>query len=339
MIVYHNFSLLPYNTFQLDIKTDSFIEFNSAEELKNILVSPLLLSSPNLMVIGRGSNLLFLDDFKGTILHSGIKFIKKIGENSEFVFLEVGSGIIWDDFVQFCVENGYQGIENLSGIPGEVGAAAVQNIGAYGVEIQEMIEKVNVVEIHSAKIHEFSNAECQYGYRKSIFKKELKGKLVVTSVIFRLNKKSAYKLDYEGLEKEVHTKGEINLKNIRQAILDIRSRKLPDYKKFGNAGSFFVNPIISKENFQKLQKNYPNIPHYTISEKEEKISAAWLIEQCGWKGKQIGQVKIHEYQPLILINCGNASGKEIAQIANQIQASVKDKFQIELQPEVNYIYS
>ncbi len=331
-----NASLLAYNTFGVDVKADYFIEYESVTELQSLLQSDIVKSNP-VFHIGGGSNLLFMNDFKGVILHSAIKFITKIAEDDKFVQLEVGAGVVWDDFVAYCVENGWGGVENLSLIPGETGASAVQNIGAYGVEVQDVILEVKTVDMETSVVRTFSNIDCSYGYRESVFKKELKGKCVVTSVVFRLDKKPEFKLNYQHLEEEVLKNGVVNLRNIRQTIIAVRESKLPDPKISGNAGSFFMNSVIPKQQFLDLQAVYPHMPHYYVSETEEKVPAGWLIDQCGWKGKQIGNAGVHDKQALVLVNKGGATGAEIVYLAEQIQASVKEKFGIELRPEVNYI--
>lgn len=336
MNIQQNISLKPYNTFGIDAKTKYFAEYNSAKELKGLLQSEILKKNRYLH-IGGGSNLLFLNDFDGIILHSKINMIETIKDNDDFVWLRAGSGVVWDDFVAFCVENNWCGVENLSLIPGEVGASAVQNIGAYGVEVKDTIENVETIEIGTLANRTFTNEECKYDYRKSIFKGEMKGKYIVTYVTFKLKKKADYQLDYQHLKSSVTQRGEINLKNIRNTIISIREEKLPDPKIAGNAGSFFMNPIISKEKFIELQQKHPNIPHYNVSETEEKIPAGWLIELCNFKGKQFGNVGVHKNQALVIVNFGNASGNEVAELAQQIQNSVKEKFGIEILPEVNYI--
>jgi len=336
MIIKENISLLSYNTFGIDAKADYFIEYSSVEELQTALKSEIVKSN-RLLHIGGGSNLLFMKDFKGVILHSAINFIKKVSEDADTVMLEAGAVVNWDDFVAYTVENGWGGVENLSLIPGEVGASAVQNIGAYGVEVQDVIIEVNAVEIETGESKIFSVEDCQYGYRESIFKKELKGKYIITSVVFKLQKQAQFKLNYQHLEAEVLKNGDINLQNIRQTIIAVRESKLPDPKIFGNAGSFFMNPVISKAHFNELLAQYPQMPHYFVSETEEKVPAGWLIDQCGWKGKQIGNAGVHDKQALVLVNKGGATGAEIVYLAEQIQASVKSRFGIELRAEVNYI--
>lgn len=290
-----------------------------------------------MLPIGSGSNLLFIGDFKGVVLHSAINMVEKIGEDKDAVYMEVGSGVGWDHFVDRCVENGWGGIENLSLIPGEVGASAVQNIGAYGVEVQDVIVTVNTVEIEMGRVLSFSNNECQYGYRNSIFKTQLKGKYIVTSVVFRLDKTPMFNLNYQQLEEEVRKTGDVDLKTIRNTIIALRESKLPDPKVCGNAGSFFKNPVMPKQHFNDLQTTYPSVPHYVVSDTEEKVPAAWLIEQCGWKGKTLGNAGVHDKQALVLVNRGGATGAEIAFLAEQIQHSVREKFGIELQPEVEYV--
>lgn len=336
MIIKENISLLSYNTFGIDAKANYFIEYSSVEELQTALKSEIVKSN-RLLHIGGGSNLLFMKDFNGVILHSAINFIKKVSEDADTVMLEAGAVVNWDDFVAYTVENGWGGVENLSLIPGEVGASAVQNIGAYGVEVQDVITEVNAVEIETGELKIFSVDDCQYGYRESIFKKELKGKYIITSVVFKLQKQPEFKLNYQHLEAEVLKNGDINLQNIRQTIIAVRESKLPDPKIFGNAGSFFMNPVISKAHFNELLAQYPQMPHYFVSETEEKVPAGWLIDQCGWKGKQIGNAGVHDKQALVLVNKGGATGAEIVYLAEQIQASVKSKFGIELRAEVNYI--
>jgi len=336
MKITQNASLFPYNTFGIDAKADYFIEYDSVADLYSVLQTEIV-KSHRLLAIGGGSNLLFLNDFNGVVLHSTIKSIKKVFEDDIHVYLEVGSGVVWDDLVAYAVENDWGGVENLSLIPGEVGASVVQNIGAYGVEVQDVIVEVNAMEIETAKTKTFSVEDCQYGYRTSIFKNELKGNYIITSVVFRLDKQPLYKLNYQHLEAEVLQHGDVNLQNIRRTIIAVRESKLPDTKILGNAGSFFMNPVISKEYFNTLLEKYPHIPHYFVSETEEKVPAGWLIDQCGWKGRQVGNAAVHDKQALVLVNKGGATGAEIVYLAEQIQLSVKDTFGIELKPEVNYI--
>ncbi|MHB9142368.1 MAG: UDP-N-acetylmuramate dehydrogenase [Paludibacter sp.] len=330
------FSLKPFNTFGIDAKADYFIEYDSVEDLQELLKLDLVKSN-RMLVIGGGSNLLFLNDFKGVVIHSAINSIKPVSEDTKHIYLEVGSGVVWDELVAYVVEHGWGGVENLSLIPGEVGAAAVQNIGAYGVEVKDVILSVSTLEIETGLVRIFTIDECKYGYRDSIFKSELKGKYIITSVLFRFERQPVYNLSYQHLEEEVLKNGEIDLPIIRKTIIAIRESKLPDPKITGNAGSFFMNAVISKALFNLLLDKFPSIPHYFVSDTEEKVPAGWLIEQCGWKGKQLGNAAVHHKQALVLVNTGNATGAEIVYLAGQIQISVKEKFGIDLKPEVNYI--
>lgn len=336
MTITENTSLLPYNTFGIEAKTDYLVEYDSVEDLQKALQLPVVKSNP-LLAVGEGSNLLFLTDFHGVVLHSAIRFINVLKEDDDEVIVEAGSGINWDDFVAYCVEQGWYGVENLSLIPGEVGAAAVQNIGAYGVEVKDVILEVRTVDIENAQTRHFSAEECRYGYRESIFKNQCKGKYIVTSLVMKLSKKETYCFNYQHLEASVREKGEITLPNVRRTIIEIRESKLPDPKVQGNAGSFFKNPVVTKAQFLALQEQYPAMPHYFVSAEEEKLSAAWLIDQSGLKGKHLGNAGVHHCQPLVLVNLGKATGQEIVDLANLIQQTVKEKFGIELHPEVNYI--
>jgi len=336
MIFFENYSLREHNTFRIDVKTKRFIEYADINELKQILSNPALCKLP-LLPIGRGSNLLFTKDFDGTILHSSIKHIIIETETDDYVDLKVGSGVIWDDFVVYCTEQDWRGAENLSLIPGETGAASVQNIGAYGTEIKDIIRKVDAIEIATGKELTFENKDCRYAYRSSIFKNDLKNKVIVTNVYFRLHKIIPFNLSYGTIEAEAKKFGEINIANVRKAVISIRESKLPDPNLTGNAGSFFINPVIDIDFYRALLRQYPEMPHYPQSPDSVKIPAGWLIEQCGWKGKQIGHAAVHDRQALVLVNKGGATGEEIFRLSEMIQDSVKDKFGIEILPEVNIL--
>jgi UDP-N-acetylmuramate dehydrogenase len=331
-----NAPLVDLNTFGIEAKAKILIHYQSDNELIELIQSGSL-QNEKVLHIGGGSNLLFLNDFDGIILHSELNFISVKSETNVHVFIEVGAGVVWDDLVAYAVENGWGGIENLSLIPGEVGASAIQNIGAYGVEVCDTIKEVHAINLLSGKKQIFSTSECKYDYRESIFKKSLKGQYAITSVLFELSKMPNYRLDYQHLEEQVLKNGALSLQNIRETIIAIRESKLPDPKVVGNAGSFFMNPVISRTQFEQLQSNYPEIPHYFINPETEKIPAAWLIDQCGWKGKTVGKAGVHDKQALVLVNCGGATGAEIAHLAALIQQSVKEKFGIELIAEVNFI--
>ncbi|MDL2222606.1 UDP-N-acetylmuramate dehydrogenase [Bacteroidales bacterium OttesenSCG-928-M11] len=336
MRIEQNYSLLKHNTFNLDIKTRWFVEYESEEDLRKLLQDEYFFSQ-SFWHIGQGSNLLFLDHFNGVIVHSAIKGIEIVKENTEVVWLKVGASEDWDSFVSYCVDKNWGGIENLSYIPGEVGASAFQNIGAYGVEASDCIEEVHMYSLQSGNKQVLSNKECNYSYRNSFFKQtENRGKYYITYVVYRLQKNPTYKLDYGDIRKKLVDK-EINLKNIRQAIIEIRKEKLPDPKEYGNAGSFFTNPYITIEHYESLKQNYPDIPSYPIDEKRVKVPAAWLIDKAGLKGHEHGGAAVHTKQPLVLINKNQATGDDIALLAADIQRIIQEKFGIELLPEVNYI--
>jgi UDP-N-acetylmuramate dehydrogenase len=286
-----------------------------------------------LLILGGGSNLLLTGDYNGTVLHSGIRFLEQTDE----CHVRCGSGFIWDDVVDYCVANNLYGAENLSIIPGEVGASAVQNIGAYGAEAKDLIECVEAVEIETGQICRFTNTECAYSYRQSKFKHAWKNRFLITAVTYKLSKTYNPKLDYGNIRVALAAKGIDNptAMQLRETIIDIRNAKLPDPKVLGNAGSFFMNPVVSTHKYNQLAQQYVGMPHYTIDSEYEKIPAGWLIEQCGWKGKALGKAAVHNKQALVLVNCGGATGSEVVQLYKTIQHDVKQKFDIEIKPEVN----
>ena len=333
MTIRDNCSLADRNTFGMDVRADSLIDWASTDELKNVLHD---IEKPVLM-IGGGSNLLFMGDFRGTVLHSAISSIEVIGSTSDHVHVRVGAGVIWDDFVAWCSINGYWGVENLSAIPGEVGASAVQNIGAYGVEAKDVIDTVQTICLADGSERDFTNAECKYAYRQSIFKNELKGQYAVTYVLFTLSKVPQPKLGYGAIAQEVERLGGPTLENIRKAVIAIRDSKLPDPKVLGNAGSFFMNPVISEQEFNIIRSNYPDVPSYPAPDGMIKVPAGWLIEKTGWKGRSLGPAAVYEKQALVLVNKGGATGADIKHLADTIIKDVKEKFGITLSTEVNYI--
>lgn len=336
MTEYTDYSLLPHNTFRMDVKAARFMEYSSEEELTAFLASGGL-TSPYLH-IGGGSNLLFLSDYPGLVLHSSVKGVETVAETDERVELRVGSGVVWDDFVAYTVKKGLCGAENLSLIPGEVGASAVQNIGAYGVEAKDLVVSVDAVEAATGKKRRFTREECRYAYRDSIFKKELKGRYFVTYVTYRLSKLPVFHLDYGNVRAELEKDGmEPTLANVRRVIAAIRSNKLPDPKVTGNAGSFFMNPVVSQEQFDRLQAEYSEMPSYRLDGNRVKIPAGWLIERCGWKGKALGPAAVHDRQALVLVNRGGATGRDVLRLADEVARSVKERFGIEISPEVNLI--
>jgi UDP-N-acetylmuramate dehydrogenase len=321
----------------MDVEASVFVEYESVTELKEILLHQLC-PEGKWLHIGGGSNLLFTGDFDGMILHSAIKGFEVVSENEDEVLVRAGAGEVWDDFVAYTVEKGWYGAENLSLIPGEVGASAVQNIGAYGVEAKDLIVKVDTLEVETGKERVFGNEECGYAYRESVFKHALKGKYIVTHVTYRLSKHPSYRLDYGNVRAELEKRGcELTLENVRQTIIDIRESKLPDPKVQGNAGSFFMNPIVPRPLFEELLGKYPSMPFYEVDAERVKIPAAWMIDQCGWKGKQLGRAGVHNKQALVLVNCGGATGQEIIALSEEIQRSVLDKFGVRISPEVNFI--
>lgn len=290
-----------------------------------------------LLILGEGSNMLFTGDFEGTIIHSGIKGIKTEEKDKKQVIVSAGSGVIWDNLVEWCVEKGYGGIENLSLIPGTVGASPVQNIGAYGVEAKESIFKIRAVCIADGSLTEFSNSDCRFGYRESIFKRELKGKYFITSVAFRLDRSPELKTDYGAVGEELKKTGEATLRNVRQAVISIRKSKLPDPELYGNAGSFFKNPLVSSGFGSLLKQEYPDLPVYPDKSGSTKLAAGWLIEHCGWRGVRRGDAGVHDKQALVLINYGNATGSDIYNLSEEIKESVLKRFGIELNREVDII--
>jgi len=336
MKIIENASLKSLNTFGIDAQCTKLIHYNTVDELKLIIASGQL-TNKKVLHIGGGSNLLFMCNFEGVILHSQLNFVTLVSKNTETVVFEVGAGMPWDKLVAYAVQNNWYGIENLSLIPGEVGASAIQNIGAYGVEVCERIKSVKAVHLTSGETKQFTVNECHYGYRESIFKNELKGQYAIVSVVFELSLNEAYTLNYQHLEDEVRKNGDISLQNVRNTIMAIRESKLPDPLIAGNAGSFFMNPVISKTKFESLLQQYPSMPHYYVSATHEKVPAGWLIDQCGWKGKVVGNAGVHDKQALVLVNKGGATGAEIVHLAQLIQQSVYEKFGINITPEVNYI--
>lgn len=328
------------NTFNIDANCTSLIEPGSVEEL--LLHYPQIREaqqSGTILIIGRGSNLLPVNDFQGTVLHSRIMKREVAEGNDEDILLTCGSGETVDDVIAWCIENKYYGMENLSLIPGEVGASAVQNIGAYGVEAKDFIVSIKALDIETGKIVTISNADCCYSYRKSNFKAEWKNRYFITEVTYRLSHTFSPKLEYGNILQSLKLKGidSPTPSQLRQTIIDIRNEKLPDHNVEGNAGSFFMNPIVERDVFKRILQQYPSMPHYYIDADHEKIPAGWMIEQCGWKGKTLGNVGVHSRQALVLVNHGGASGQEVLELCNQVKADVMAKFGIEIHPEVNIV--
>jgi len=328
-------SLLHYNTFGIDCSCKRIYEPATVEELRTIL--PLLRKEP-LLVIGGGSNLLLTKDFDGNVLHPLMKGIK-VTETQDSVLMRCGASEVWDEVVEYAVKHGFYDMENLSLIPGEVGASAVQNIGAYGMEAQNVIYSLEAIEIATGECITILNKDCDYAYRYSKFKGEWKGLYVITYVTYKLSKVFTPRLDYGNLRNVLKEKGidSPSAEDVRKAVIEIRKAKLPDPEVEGNAGSFFMNPVVSKEKFESLQAQYPMMPHYYISDTEEKIPAGWMIDQCGWKGKSLGRAGVHDKQALVLVNRGGATGKEIVELCETIRKDVKHRFGVDIKPEVNII--
>ncbi len=333
-VVHKNYSLKKHNSFGLDVYSKYFIKLTDQQQVIDFIRSDLFNIRP-LLVIGEGTNILFCKNFSGLIVNPKINGIEKIKETSQYVTLRVGAGENWDSFVSFCVENNYGGIENLSLIPGSVGACPIQNIGAYGVEVGKVIDGVEAVDIDSSEVKTFSNEECKFSYRYSSFKGKYKNRYIITHIIFRLNKIHEFVTSYGSVEKELDRFPETNILNIRSAIINIRKSKLPDPAEIGNAGSFFINPVVSLEQANSIKQYYPKMPFFKVTRSEVKLSAAWLIEQSNWKGKRIGNVGTYRIHTLVIVNYGNATGNEIYNLAKKIQKSVKNNFAIDLEMEVS----
>ena len=329
-----DFSLEKYNTFGLDVKASHYFEFTEEEDLPEFLCFFESWQQLPLLFLGGGSNLLFKGDFEGLVIQSGIPGIKMLHEDNKYVWLEAGAGENWDGFVSYCVNDHYGGIENLSLIPGNVGAAAVQNIGAYGVEIMDFVVSVKGFDLMTFQFREIPATECKFAYRNSIFKNELKGRFIVTSVIFRLDKFPEFKLNYGDLKAEAEKLGGGNLYHLREAVIAIRRRKLPDPEILGNAGSFFKNPVVMNDKAMELKSVFPGIPVYPAGDGRSKLAAGWLIEQCGWKGYREGDAGVHDTQALVLVNYGKATGEQLLSLSQKIRKSVLDRFSVELEPEV-----
>ena len=337
-MIYRNFSLKKHNSFGLDCKADKFIVIKSAEEFTELVKQKKEPDVP-CFILGGGSNILFASDYNGVIIHPAIEGIEIEDDDGASVWAAAGAGVEWDSLVKWSVEKGLYGLENLSHIPGSVGATPVQNIGAYGKEASEVIDKVVAVDISDGTIKIFTNEECRFNYRDSVFKNELKNKYLIVKVFFRLSVNRSFNLNYGLLEQEVGRLGGATLGNVRQAVINIRDSKLPDPKILGNAGSFFKNPVVDFHKAELLKNAFPELPVYKEKSGFAKLSAAWLIEKCGWKGKRHGDAGVHEKQALVIVNHGKATGRQIVELSENIKRSVSEMFGIELEPEVEIIGS
>lgn len=331
MKIQENISLLPYNTFGMDVKARVLAEYDSVEELRELLTR---YRGEQLLHIGAGSNLLFRTDFAGVVLHSRMCWARATEENAETVLIEAGSGLVLDTLIEQLCDMQLWGMENLSYIPGEVGASAIQNVGAYGVEAKDVIARVQTICVETLEERSFTPEECCYGYRDSIFKGELKGQYIVTSVTYRLHKEPKPCLDYGHLRDAIE--GELSPMAVREAVTRIRRQKLPEVSELGSAGSFFKNPVVAVAQAENLLKTYPKMPHFDM-EGGVKIPAAWLIEQCGLKGHRLGGARVYEKQPLVIVNADHATPEDIVALAEHVCREVRAKFDIDIHPEVNYI--
>lgn len=336
MKIEKNFNLKNHNTFGIDVKCDTFVSFTREVECLDFVQSYEVLPE-ELLILGGGSNFLFTADIEGVVIYPDVRGLEVVREDEKNILVRVGAGERWDDFVAWAAERGYGGVENLSGIPGHVGATPVQNIGAYGMEAGESIERVEAVDVEHGRLVEIAGADCRFAYRDSMFKHEWKNGFIVTRVLFRLSKHPRLRLDYGSVRQEVERTGVFSPLGVREAILRIRASKLPDVNLLPNAGSFFKNPLVTVAEAEPLRVKYPRMPVYTVDEQRVKLAAGWLIEQSGWKGRQLGHAAVHDKQALVLVNRGGATGIEIARLANEVKKAVFLQFGVVLEPEVNII--
>ena len=331
-----NTSLKAYNTFGIDVAAEHLVSIESTSELVKTLAE---INQKELLILGGGSNVLFMNDIKGTVLLNKLEGISVVDENEGHVWVKAGGGVNWHEFVLHCIHQNWAGIENLSLIPGSVGAAPMQNIGAYGVEIKNVFHELEAVEISSGKIKTFSNKECQFGYRESVFKRALKGQYLISSVIFKLDKKPTFKTSYGAITNELENMKvtELSIQAISNAVINIRQSKLPDPKVTGNAGSFFKNPVVPISLAENIKKEYPEAAAYPLDDNSMKLAAGWLIDKAGWKGKTYGNYGVHPKQALVLVNYGGATGQNIYDLSTEILTDIKSKFGVELEREVNIV--
>jgi len=336
MQIHEGFSLVPYNTFRIDVKARYFSTFLNIDELSELTTQFSQLTN---LVLGGGSNILFTKDYDGAILKNEIKGIELQHEDADHVYVKVGAGENWHQFVLHCIHHNWAGVENLSLIPGNIGASPIQNIGAYGVELDDVFWSLEAFHLSEKKIHTFTATDCEFGYRDSVFKNRYKNEFAILSVTFQLKKKPIYHIGYGAITEELEKMGvkDLSIKAVSQAVINIRSSKLPDPQKIANAGSFFKNPEVATEKYEALKLQFPNIVAYPLAKGSVKLAAGWMIEQCGWKGYRKGDAGCHAKQALVLVNYGNATGKEIYDLSEEILQSVKNKFDIVLEREVNII--
>jgi UDP-N-acetylmuramate dehydrogenase len=341
MQIQENFSLRPYNSFGIDASARHFAGFSNEDQLEELLLtiqkSPI--TDQKLLILGGGSNILLVHDFDGWVLKNEIMGIEELHEDSEFLYVKVGAGENWHEFVQYCISRNWAGLENLSLIPGNVGASPMQNIGAYGVELRDLFWDLEAYHLFDRKVYTFTETDCEFGYRESVFKNKFRNQFAILSVTFRLRKKPIFHTSYGAITQELEKMGvhTLSIQAISKAVIQIRQSKLPDPKLIGNAGSFFKNPIVSKEKYQKLQSSFPDIVAYPSLGNDVKLAAGWMIENCGWKGFRNGDAGCHGKQALVLVNYGTATGTEILALSKEIIDSVAFKFGVILETEVNII--
>lgn len=335
-MVINNIDLRPYNTFGISVKANHFATFSSVDELEKLIIE-----FPNevLLILGGGSNVLFTHDFNGLVLRNEIKGFEVVSENEQEVLIKAGAGEVWHEFVMKCIDHGFAGLENLSLIPGSVGASPMQNIGAYGVEIKDVFYSLEAFHLESGEIHSFDAKSCEFGYRESVFKRKFKGQYVITSVTFKLSKKPNLNTSYGAIESELQKMGIENptIKDISNAVIAIRSSKLPDPKVLGNAGSFFKNPVVDQRIVDSILEKHPDAPNYPAEPGKRKLAAGWLIEQAGWKGQTFDNHGVHKLQALVLVNYGGATGQQIWDLSSKIISSIEEKFGVTLEREVNIL--
>jgi UDP-N-acetylmuramate dehydrogenase len=332
-----NISLKPFNTFGIDVNANRFATFSSVEELKSLLTQKQ--ANEPLLILGGGSNLLLTKSFEGLVLKNEIKGFELISENEENVIVESGAGEIWHQFVMNCIENGFAGLENLSLIPGSVGASPMQNIGAYGVEIKDVFEYLDAFEISTGQMRRFKREDCEFGYRESVFKNIYKDRFVICKVAFKLSKNPKINTSYGAIESELQKMGilEPTIRDVSNAVIAIRQSKLPDPAVLGNAGSFFKNPVVDERIIEEIKKTYPDVPNYPAEIGKRKLAAGWLIETAGWKGKVVDTCGVHKLQALVLVNYGGSTGKQVYDLSTQIIEDIKSKFGVTLEREVNIL--
>ncbi len=334
--VREDYSLKNLNTFGIDVSARYFIEVSNLYEINQVFEDSRFLKCSKL-ILGGGSNVLFTKNVDGLVIKNAIKGIELVDEDEEHYFVKANAGEVWHQLVMYCIEHNYAGLENLSLIPGCVGASPMQNIGAYGMELKDSFKELEAWNIKDKFIQKFNKDECKFGYRESVFKRELRDQYLITSVTLKLNKKPNYNINYGALEKELEAMGiqDLSISAISKAVCAIRNSKLPNPSEIGNAGSFFKNPEVKRSNLEDMKTEFPNIVGYELENGNFKLAAGWLIEQCGWKGKTIGDAGVHKLQALVLVNYANARGSELLDLSNQIIKSVNTKFGVELEREVN----